>query len=121
MSPYLGKWLAGAATAAALLAAAGPAQAHGVVWSVGVGAPGAQVVVGNAPVYMAPPVYVAPRYYRSPPPVYYAPRVVVAPPPVVYMPPPAVYAPRPVFYGGPYGPPPPRFHGPRHRGGGWRR
>lgn len=89
----------------ALVLGAGVAQARDVVWSVGVGAPGAQVFVGNAPVYVAPPVVVhaPPRYYA--PPVVYAPR-----PRVVYAPPPqVVYAPQPVYYG-----PPPRFHGHRH-------
>lgn len=103
-------WLAGGSMLAAL-GLAGPAQAHGVAWSVGVGAPGAQVIVGNAPVYMAPPVVVqAPRYYR-PVPVYQA-------APVYYMPPPPVYyRPQPIYYG-----PPGHFHGHRGHGGhGWRR
>ena len=70
----------------ALLAGAGAAQARSdVYWSVGVGAPGVAVGVGNA----------APMYYAPPPPVYYA------PPPVVYAPPrPVYYSPPAVYYGG---------------------
>lgn len=104
-------WLAGAGVAMAGLGAAGTAQARDVTWSVGIGAPGAQVIVGNAPVYVAPPVVVhAPRYYReperiyydrSPAPVYYGAPVVVAP--RVY------YEPRPRYYG-----PPQHFYGHRH-------
>jgi hypothetical protein len=75
-------WFAAAASAGvalALLAGPGVAQARSdVYWSVGVGAPGLAVGVGNA----------APVYY-APPPVYYAP------------PPPVVYAPPPVYYRGP--------------------
>ncbi len=75
-----------AGVALALLAGAGAAQARSdVYWSVGVGAPGVAVGVGNA----------APMYYAPPPPVYYA------PPPVVYAPPrPVYYAPPAVYYGG---------------------
>lgn len=111
-SKQAGRWIAAAAIGMASLALATGAQARDVVWSVGVGAPGAQVIVGNAPVYVAPPVYVAlaPRYYHAPP-VYYV------PPPRVY------YQPQPIYYG-----PPPHFHGHRHghkRGhrhhDGWRR
>jgi hypothetical protein len=104
-------WLAGAGVAMAGLGAAGSAQARDVTWSVGIGAPGAQVIVGNAPVYVAPPVVVhAPRYYRapervyygrSPAPVYYGAPVVVAPP--------GYYQPRSIYYG-----PPAHFHGHRH-------
>lgn len=108
-----GRWIAAAAIGMAGLALATGAQARDVVWSVGVGAPGAQVIVGNAPVYVAPPVYAAPapRYYYQPPPVYYV------PPPRVY------YQPQPIYYG-----PPPHFHGHRHghkhghrHHDGWRR
>ena len=78
--------LASAGVALALMASAGTAQARNdVYWSVGVGAPGLAVGVGNA----------APIYYAPPPPVYYA------PPPVVYLPPrPVYYAPPTVYYGG---------------------
>jgi hypothetical protein len=109
-----------AGLALAALGATGAAQARDVVWSVGVGAPGAQVIVGNAPVYVAP----APRYYR-PPPAYYAPPVYYSPPPVYYSPPPVYYQPRPVYHA------PPHFHGRGHdrgyrdhrgpRGRDWRR
>lgn len=84
--------LASGAMAIAALGAAGSAQARDVVWSVGVGAPGAQVIVGNAPVYMAPPIMVqAPTYYAPPPPVYYQPR------PIYYQPQPIYYQPQPVY------------------------
>ena len=78
----------GLIAAAGLLGAAGLAQARDVYWSVGVGAPGVSVGVGNAAPYYAPqPVYV------SPPPVYVEPRpVYVAPPP------PAYYGPPPGYY-----------------------
>ncbi|MBS0391078.1 MAG: hypothetical protein KGM60_14755 [Comamonadaceae bacterium] len=88
-------WFAAAATAGvalALMVGAGTAQARSdVYWSVGVGAPGVALGVGNA----------APVYYAPPPPVYYAPPpVVYAPPrPVYYAPPPVVYAPQPIGYG----------------------
>ncbi len=100
-----GRWTAAAAIGIASLMLAGGAQARDVVWSVGVGAPGAQVIVGNAPVYMASPVIVQapPRYYRPPQVVYHAPPVYYAPPPAVY------YRPQPVYYG-----PPAHFHGHRH-------
>lgn len=96
-------WLAGAGIAIAGLGAAGSAQARDVVWSVGIGAPGAQVIVGNAPVYVSPPVVVhaPPRYYRAPQPVYYGAPVVVAPR--------GYYQPRPIYYA-----PPHHFHGHRH-------
>jgi hypothetical protein len=100
-----GRWIAAAAIGIASLGLATGAQARDVVWSVGVGAPGAQVIVGNAPVYVAPPVIVQapPRYYRPPPAVYHA-------PPVYYMPPPRVYyQPQPIYYG-----PPAHFRGHRH-------
>lgn len=80
------RWWVSGALALAAWGAVGAAQARDVYWSVGVGAPGAAVVVGNAPVYVAPPVVVqAPRYYQ-PAPAYYAPE-------------PVYYAPRPVYYG----------------------
>ncbi|MBS0509184.1 MAG: hypothetical protein JSR53_17555 [Proteobacteria bacterium] len=96
-------WFAAAGMAGlalALLAGAGTAQARSdVYWSVGVGAPGVAVGLGNAaPVYYAPP---PPVYYAPPPPVYYAP-----PRPVYYAPPPpVVYAPPPPmgYYGGGWG------------------
>ncbi|WP_406625586.1 hypothetical protein [Acidovorax sp. SDU_ACID1] len=94
-------WFAAAASAGvvlALLAGPGIAQARSdVYWSVGVGAPGLAVGVGNAaPVYYAPP----PVYYAPPPPVVYAPPVYRTPRPVYYAPP-VVYAPPPVYYRGP--------------------
>lgn len=91
-------WFAAVATAGmalALMAGAGTAQARSdVYWSVGVGAPGVAVGVGNAaPVYYAPP---APVYYAPPAPVYYAP-----PRPVYYAPPAVMYAPpQQLYYGG---------------------
>ena len=78
---------------------AGAAQARdNVYWSLGVGAPGVAVGVGNAPpvVYAPPPVYVAP------PPVYVQPRPVYMAPPPAYFAPPVVYQPAPSYY---YGPP----------------
>lgn len=85
-----------AVLAVAALGTAGLAQARGdVSWSIGVGAPGAQVVVGNAPVYVQPqPVYVQPA------PVYYQPApVYVRPAPVYYQQPQPVYVrPAPVYY-----------------------
>ncbi len=78
---------------------AGAAQARdNVYWSLGVGAPGVALGVGNAPpvVYAPPPVYVAP------PPVYVPPRPVYMAPPPAYYAPPVVYRPAPGYY---YGPP----------------
>ena len=114
-------WLASAGVAVAALGAAGSAQARDVVWSVGIGAPGAQVIVGNAPVYMAPPVVVhAPRYYRSPAPVYHSSPVYVGPP-VVYAPRPIYYEPAPHFRGHRHGRGHGRGHDRHHRGHDWRR
>lgn len=114
------RWSAAAAVGFAGLVLAAGAQARDVVWSVGLGAPGAQVIVGNAPVYVAPPVVVhaPPRYYRPPVRVYHAPPVYYGPPPVVH------YRPQPIYYG-----PPAHYrghrhghkHGHRHRHDGWRR
>ena len=96
----LQKWIAGAGMALGLVLTSGVAQARDVYWSVGVGAPGVGVNVGNGPGYYAP----APVYY-APPPVVYAP-----PPPVYYRPPrPVYYAPAPVVVE-PYG----YYRGPRH-------
>ena len=86
-------WFAAASAGLALvlMVGAGTAQARSdVYWSVGVGAPGVALGVGNG----------APVYYAPPPPVYYA------PPPAVYVPPrPVYYAPPAVAY------PPPRYYG----------
>ena len=88
-------WFAAASAGLALvlMVGAGTAQARSdVYWSVGVGAPGVALGVGNAaPVYYAPP---APVYYTPAPPVYYA------PPRPVYYAPPAVAYPQPRYYGG---------------------
>ena len=99
-----------ATLAVAAMGFAGSAQARdNVYWSVGVGAPGVGVNVGNAypqPVYVQPqPVYVQPQpVYIQPAPVYYQPRPVVVQPQVVYG------EPEPVYYG--------RHHGwQRHHGG----
>jgi hypothetical protein len=84
-----GKWAAILATAA-LVGAAGTAQAGDVSWSVSINAPVAPgVTVGT----------VISDGYRHHAPVVYAPApVVYAPPPVVYTPPPrVVYAPPPVY------------------------
>ena len=89
-------FLAGATATLALAAIGFAAPAHAkdnVFWSVGMGAPGVALSVGNAgPVYMqAQPVYVQPE------PIYYQPRpafVRTAP----------VYVQRlPVYYARPYG------------------
>lgn len=83
-----------AALAVAALGFAGSAQARdNVFWSVGMGAPGVSVNVGNAgPVYMqAQPVYVQPE------PIYYQPRPVFVRPAPVY-----VQA-QPVYYERSYG------------------
>ena len=85
------------------LGAAGMAQARDVYWSVGVGAPGVAVGVGNAP-----PVVYAPPVYYEPPPVYVRPRPVYYGPPPVYYGPPRGYYRHPGYYGPPrgyYGPP----------------
>lgn len=91
------RMLIAGAVALTALGMANVAQARSdVYWSLGVGAPGAVIGVGNVPpaVY-APPVYVAPPpVYMAPPPVYVRPRpVYVAPPPVYYGPPQVVYRP----------------------------
>lgn len=86
-----------AVLAVGALGAAGMAQARSdVSWSIGVGAPGVGMVVGNAPVYVQPaPVYVqpAPVYYQPPPPPVY-----VRPAPVYYQPQPVYVRPAPVYY-----------------------
>lgn len=83
-----------AAGLVALAAVGTAAQARdNVYWSLGVeAAPGVSLGVGNVrPVYVAPPVYIAPQ------PIYVAPRpLVIAPAPVYYA------RPAPVYYG--YGP-----------------
>src|SRR5450830_840338 len=91
-------FVAGATVALALAAMsfAGSARARdNVFWSVGVGAPGVSLNVGNAGVYMqAQPVYVQPA------PVYYQPSpLYVSPEPVYYQPSPVYYQPQPVYYG----------------------
>lgn len=89
MKPMTRIVLVGAA-ALGLLGMAGTAQARNdVYWSVGVGAPGVAIGVGNAPpMVYTPPIYVRPRpvyvapppaYYYQPAPVYYGPPVVVRP------------------------------------------
>jgi hypothetical protein len=93
--------------------ATGAVQAREVVWSIGVGAPGVQVGVTNAPpmvvqtqpVYWQRPAVVVqppPAYYQAPQPVYYA-----APQLVYYGRPQAIAAPQPYYY---------RGWGPRHHG-----
>src|SRR5674476_1563672 len=77
-------FVAGATVALALAAMSFAGSAHArdnVFWSVGVGAPGVSLNVGNAGVYMQPqPVYVQPA-------------------PVYYQPSPVYYQPQPVYYG----------------------
>lgn len=70
-----------ATLAVAALGFAGSAQARDdVYWSVGVGAPGVSLNVGNAgPMYMQP----EPIYYQ-PAPIYYRPRAVYVQPQAVY-------------------------------------
>lgn len=85
------------ATALGLLGLAGTAQARSdVYWSVGVGAPGVAIGVGNVPSFgYAPPVYVQPApIYVAPQPVYVAPASYYAPPRVIYRPAPVYYGPR---------------------------
>jgi hypothetical protein len=89
--------IAAAALVLGALGVAGVAQARSdVSWSIGIGQPGVQMVVGNAPVYVQPaPVYVQPQpvYYEQPQPVY------VQPAPVYYQQPAPVYQrPQPVVY-----------------------
>jgi PXPV repeat (3 copies) len=87
--------MAGAAAtlAVAALGFAGTAQARdNVFWSVGVGSPGVDFNVGNAP---PPPIYVQPApVYVQPAPVYY-------PRPVYVQPRPVYVQPAPVYYGRP--------------------
>ena len=89
---------AGATLAVAALGFAGAAQARdNVFWSVGVGSPGVELNVGNAPqVYLQPqPIYVQPQpIYVQPAPVYYQ-RPVYVQPQQVYV------QPAPVYYGRP--------------------
>jgi len=115
-------FMAGATAALALaaLSFAGSAKARDdVYWSVGMGAPGVSLNVGNAgPVYMqAPPVY-----YQAAP-VYYQPRPVLVRPAPIYYQPQAVYYDRPYRshrrHGGSYVQAPrqvygPGYYGPRH-------
>ena len=92
-------FMAGATAALALaaLSFAGSAQARdNVFWSVGLGAPGVSLNVGNAgPVYMqAQPVY-QPVYVEPAPVYYYQPRPVFVRPAPIYVQPQAVYYDRP--------------------------
>ena len=92
-----GSFLVAASTLAlAGLGFAGAAQAgNEVYWNVGVGSPGVQLGVSNAPPVYYQPVYVQPY------PVY------VAPPQVVYVRPAPIYV-APTYYGPGWG------HGHRH-------
>ncbi len=89
------RFIVAAVLAVGALGAASMAQARSdVSWSIGIGQPGVQMVVGNAPVYVQPaPVYYqpAPVYYEQPRPVY------VQPQPVYYQQPAPVYQRQPVF------------------------
>lgn len=111
-----GMALAGAVVLGAL-GMAGAAQARdNVYWSLGVGAPGVALGVGNAPpvVYAPPPpVYVAPPrpVYVAPPPAYFAP-----PPPAYFAPPPVAYRPAPVYAPGYYYGPPGHYKHRKWRG-----
>lgn len=114
------------AIAAAGLAASGAAQARSdVSWSIGLAAPGAQVVVGNAPrLYVQPqPVYVQPApVYVQPQPVYYgAQPVYVQPRPVYVQAPPVYIAPQQVYPVQWVAPGYYRGHGPRFYRPDWRR
>lgn len=89
-------FLAGATATLAIAALVFADSAHArdnVYWSVGVGAPGVSLNVGNAgPVYMpAQPVYFEPE------PIYYRPSPVYVRPAPIYV------QPLPVYYGRPYG------------------
>ncbi len=108
-------WALLAGASALLWGAAGAAQARDVVWSVGVGGPGVQVGVTNAP----PPMVVHRPVYSHAPAVYWQQPVVIAPPQAVYYAPPrfvyggrpqVIMAPQPVYRG--WGP---------HRHGHWDR
>jgi hypothetical protein len=92
--------MAGAAAtlAVAALGFAGAAQARdNVFWSVGVGSPGVDFNVGNAP-----PVYVQPApVYVQPAPVYVQPAPVYYPRPVYVQPRPVYVQPAPIYYGRP--------------------
>jgi hypothetical protein len=98
----LRSWVLAPGLVVALWVAAGAVQAREVVWSVGVGGPGAQFGVTNAaPVLVQPqPVYWhRPAVLVQPQPVYYY----VAPQPVVYAQPQVIVAPQPIYRGwGPY-------------------
>jgi hypothetical protein len=87
-----------ATLAVAALGFAGAAQARdNVFWSVGVGSPGVDFNVGNAP-----PVYVQPApIYVQPAPVYVQPAPVYYPRPVYVQPQPVYVQPAPVYYGRP--------------------
>ena len=89
-------FLAGVTATLALAAMSFADSAHArdnVFWSVGMGAPGVSLSVGNAgPGYMeAQPVYIQPE------PIYYQPRTVYVRPAPVYV------QPLPVYYARPYG------------------
>jgi len=75
------KWVVAALVAVVTAAVANVARAADVRWSVGAHiAPGVTVAASNAPVYYAPPVYVAaPPVYYAPTPVYYSPGYYVRP------------------------------------------
>ena len=86
-------FMAGATAALALAAMSfsGSAQARdNVFWSVGVGAPGVSVNVGNGGLFMQPQAV-----YVEPAPVYYQPRPVYVRPAPIYVQPQAVYYDRP--------------------------
>lgn len=90
-----------------VLAASSAVSAREVYWSVGIGSPGVQLGVSNAPPVLhhrrvvPPPVYYsAPHavYYSAPPPVYYyPPQVYSQPQTFYYAPPQVVYQPAPYY------------------------
>lgn len=90
-----------AAMAVSALGVNSAAQAREVFWSVGVGSPGVQFDVSNAPpvVYQRPIVVVPQPVYLPQPVVVYQPRQ------VYYGPPQVVYAPQPYYVQSGWAPP----------------
>ena len=106
-----------AALGISALALSSAAQARDVAWSVGIGSPGVQIGLSNAPqVIYRQPVYAPQAVYYSQPQVIYAqPQVSFIQPQLVYAPLP-YYAPQPYYVGASSPTIVYRDWGPRHRG-----